>query len=107
MKDFNISTIENLRKLETELEYEKALAIFKKLRWMIKDDQSLKPKRLHLKELILQFENENWKNDDFRKIVLNAIVWTAHGEVPTAGIASETPSADELATDQDEPAPTQ
>src|SRR6185369_16983592 len=30
--------------------------------------------------------HKNWGNDDFRKIVLNAIVWTAHIEVPPNGI---------------------
>ena len=29
---------------------------------------------------------ENWKNDDFRKMMLNAIVWTAHAEVPEGGV---------------------
>jgi len=30
----------------------------------------------------------NWGAPDFRKVVLNAIVWTAHGEVPAAGVES-------------------
>lgn len=30
----------------------------------------------------------NWGNDDYRKIVLNAIVWSAKGKVPSAGVAS-------------------
>jgi type 1 glutamine amidotransferase len=30
----------------------------------------------------------NWQNDDYRKLLLNAIVWTAHIEVPKDGIAS-------------------
>jgi type 1 glutamine amidotransferase len=29
---------------------------------------------------------DNWKNDDFRKTILNAIVWTAHVEVPKNGV---------------------
>ncbi|EEF58089.1 PVC-type heme-binding CxxCH protein [Pedosphaera parvula] len=32
--------------------------------------------------------HENWGNDDFRKIVLNAIVWTAQMDVPPNGIES-------------------
>ena len=28
---------------------------------------------------------ENWLNDDFRRLVLNAIAWTAHVEVPVGG----------------------
>ena len=29
---------------------------------------------------------DNWKNDDFRKFILNAIAWTAHVEVPSSGV---------------------
>jgi type 1 glutamine amidotransferase len=32
--------------------------------------------------------HDNWGNDDFRKVVLNALVWVAKGEVPAAGIDS-------------------
>lgn len=35
--------------------------------------------------------NCNWSNNDFRKLVLNAIVWAAKAEVPENGIASQTP----------------
>ncbi len=31
----------------------------------------------------------NWANDDFRKTVLNAIVWVAKAEVPKAGVQSK------------------
>ena len=31
---------------------------------------------------------ENWKNDPFRRTVLNAIVWTAGAEVPEGGVES-------------------
>ena len=31
---------------------------------------------------------ENWWVPEFRRLMLNAIVWTAHGEVPSAGIRS-------------------
>ena len=33
--------------------------------------------------------HKNWGNDDFRKLVLNAIVWTAKAEVPAEGIQSK------------------
>jgi type 1 glutamine amidotransferase len=33
--------------------------------------------------------HKNWGNDDFRKLVLNAICWTAHVDVPEDGIASK------------------
>ncbi len=29
---------------------------------------------------------DNWKHDDFRKLVLNALVWSAHAEVPKEGV---------------------
>jgi hypothetical protein len=47
--------------------------------------------------------HNNWKNDSFRKLVLNAIVWTAHGEVPMDGVASATPTEEDLAANQDYP----
>ncbi len=47
--------------------------------------------------------HNNWKNDNFRKLVLNAIVWTAHGEVPEKGVSSATPTEDDLAANQDFP----
>jgi type 1 glutamine amidotransferase len=31
----------------------------------------------------------NWRNDELRKLILNAIVWTAHGAVPKMGVRSE------------------
>jgi len=31
---------------------------------------------------------ENWKNDSYRKLMLNAIFWTAGGEVPAGGVQS-------------------
>jgi len=38
----------------------------------------------------------NWANDDFRKLILNAIVWTAKLEVPENGVITATPSASEM-----------
>jgi hypothetical protein len=32
--------------------------------------------------------HDNWGNDNFRKVVLNALVWVAKGEVPASGIES-------------------
>ncbi len=32
--------------------------------------------------------HKNWGHDDFRKLVLNAIVWMAHAEVPPEGVTS-------------------
>ena len=47
----------------------------------------------------------NWGDDNFRKVVLNAIVWTAHGEVPENGVSSETPTREQLEQNQDFPKP--
>lgn len=43
----------------------------------------------------------NWANDNFRKFVLNGIVWIAGLDVPAEGVASQTPTVDELLADQD------
>ncbi len=47
----------------------------------------------------------NWAHDDFRKVVLNGIVWTAHVDVPPNGVCSPTPSLQELLANQDFPPP--
>ena len=43
----------------------------------------------------------NWGHDQFRKIVLNALVWTVGVEVPEGGVPSETPTLEELEANQD------
>ena len=48
----------------------------------------------------------NWGNDDFRRVVLNAIVWIAHGHVPAEGVTTDGVSRKQLEANQDEPAPT-
>jgi len=47
----------------------------------------------------------NWAQDDFRKTVLNAIVWIAKAEVPENGVESKRPTVDDLLAHQDEPIP--
>lgn len=47
----------------------------------------------------------NWGHDQFRKVVLNAIVWVAGLDVPEDGVASQTPTVDELQQNIDEPQP--
>jgi glucose/arabinose dehydrogenase/type 1 glutamine amidotransferase len=37
---------------------------------------------------------DNWKLDPFRKLVLNAIAWTAHADVPDGGVESSPPVGD-------------
>ena len=40
--------------------------------------------------------HKNWGNDDFRKLVLNAILWTAKMDVPADGVASQVSEEDLL-----------
>ena len=47
----------------------------------------------------------NWQHDQFRKVVLNAIAWTAHAEVPENGLQSPTPTEEEMKSNQDYPQP--
>jgi len=47
----------------------------------------------------------NWAHDDFRKIVLNGLVWAAGLEVPPDGVPSETPTIEQLRANMDEPDP--
>jgi hypothetical protein len=47
----------------------------------------------------------NWGNDNFRKLVLNAIVWATHVEVPADGVPSHPLTLEELEANQDKPQP--
>lgn len=47
----------------------------------------------------------NWGEANFRKLVLNAILWTAKVEVPKEGVSDKTPSVDDLINNQDEAIP--
>ena len=47
----------------------------------------------------------NWGNSNFRKLVLNAIVWTAHGDVPTEGVPTKAFTLKDLTENQDFDAP--
>ncbi|TWU06103.1 PVC-type heme-binding CxxCH protein [Stieleria varia] len=47
----------------------------------------------------------NWGDENFRKVMLNAIVWTAHGEVPANGVTTANPTQEDLEANQDEPKP--
>lgn len=40
--------------------------------------------------------HKNWKNEDFRKLILNTIVWTAGLDVPQEGVSSATPTKEEM-----------
>jgi type 1 glutamine amidotransferase len=45
--------------------------------------------------------HKNWGNDDFRKLVLNALFWTAKAEIPSDGVPS-TVAPEELAKNLDD-----
>jgi trehalose utilization protein len=45
--------------------------------------------------------HRNWADDDIRKLVLNAIAWTANVDVPKKGIESSTPSREEMKANLD------
>lgn len=47
----------------------------------------------------------NWGHDEFRKVVLNAIVWCAKGDVPANGVTISSVGLDELKQNQDFPPP--
>lgn len=47
----------------------------------------------------------NWAHDDFRKIVLNGLVWIAGADVPPDGVPSETPTNEQLRANMDYPDP--
>ncbi len=47
----------------------------------------------------------SWAHNDFRKLVLNGLVWIAGAEVPPDGVPSKTPSLEELEANQDYPKP--
>lgn len=49
--------------------------------------------------------HKNWQNDDFRKIVLNALAWTAKADIPAEGITSRPVSNKDLELNQDYPKP--
>lgn len=45
----------------------------------------------------------NWADPNFRKTVLNGVVWAAHGDVPAQGVEVANPTEEELEANQDEP----
>ena len=47
----------------------------------------------------------NWGHDEFRQLVLNAIVWAAKAEVPEGGVPSKPLTVAELEENQDFPKP--
>lgn len=44
----------------------------------------------------------SWQNEGFRKVMLNAILWTAHVEVPESGVVSAAPDEKEIKANLDD-----
>jgi len=63
MERLEIDNILKLDKLNNELEYEKAISIYGRLRWMAKEDSSLFSVKEHLKTLIKQYEESHWEDE--------------------------------------------
>jgi len=57
---FNIEKVLEARKIQSELEYERALIADRKLRVLCKDNSRLKPLRKQLRGLIEKYETKNW-----------------------------------------------
>lgn len=64
MEKLAIHNIQKLDSLTNELEYERATSIYLELRVLIKEDESYKPIRVHLRSLIKKYEQENWANEN-------------------------------------------
>ena len=64
MDRLDIDNILKIDYLNSELELERASSIYGRLRWMVKEDSSLEPVRLHLRNLIKKYESENWSKED-------------------------------------------
>lgn len=47
----------------------------------------------------------NWASNDFRTLVLNAIIWTSGLDVPAQGVVTRTPTLEQLQANLDEPKP--
>lgn len=64
MDRFSIQNIQRLNSLESELDYEKASSLFLKLRVLEKEDESYKPIRKHIRNLIKDYEEKNWADEN-------------------------------------------
>lgn len=60
----DIRDIEHIDQLKSEYDLEKASLLARKLRWLIKKDPSLIPIRKKLLELMENYENKHWRNED-------------------------------------------
>jgi plasmid maintenance system antidote protein VapI len=71
MDKFSIQNIQKINSLTGELEYEKASSLYLQLRVLVKEDKSYVPIRTHLRELIKNYQQNKWADED--KITDNQI----------------------------------
>ena len=64
MDRFSIQNIQKINSLKSELECEKASSLFLQLRVLDKEDESYRPIRNHLRDLITDYEMNNWADED-------------------------------------------
>jgi len=64
MDKFSIQNIQKITSLTSELEFEKASSLFLQLRVLEKEDKSYRPIRNHLRNLIKDYEKNNWEKED-------------------------------------------
>lgn len=63
MDKFSIQNIQKIDSLKSELEYEKASALFLQLRVLIKTNKSYEPIRNHLRSLMKNYEKTHWSDE--------------------------------------------
>ncbi|WP_163382250.1 helix-turn-helix domain-containing protein [Cyclobacterium sp. SYSU L10401] len=64
MDKFSIQNIQKITSLTSELEYEKASSLFLQLRVLVKNNKLYEPIRNHLRDLIKNYEKDNWSDED-------------------------------------------
>lgn len=64
MDKFSIQNIQKISSLNSELEFEKASSLFLQLRVLEKEDETYKPIRSHLRNLISDYEKNNWSDEN-------------------------------------------
>lgn len=64
MEKFSLPNILKISSLTSELDLEKASSLYLKLRVLVKEDKSYEPIRTHLRELISDYEDKNWADEN-------------------------------------------
>lgn len=64
MDKFSIQNIQKITSLTSELEYEKASSLFLQLLVLVKNNKLYEPIKNHLRDLIKNYEKDNWSDED-------------------------------------------